>query len=216
MRRRSVEVDFAPVSVDPETNWTIPYKVADFTIQTRGHEITAPGVRNLLSMAVERVVSNEGPVHEDILIRRVREAWGVGRAGNRIRTTFQEVFSELAARGVLIRDRDGFLSLKGQEVGPVRVPVEGQPETARAIEHVALSEIAQAVLYVVREAKAVEQEELVRHIARIFGWRRTGDGIVARIGDAISRVIQSGTIERDGGRVRWMANEQSETLLPKD
>ncbi len=209
MSRRSVEVDFAPVSVDPETNWTVPYTVAEFTVQTRGREITAPGARNLLAMAIERVVSNEGPVHEDIIIRRVRGAWGVGRAGNRIRTTFHEVFTELAARGVLVRDRDGFLSLKGKEVGPVRVPVDGQPETERAIEHVALSEIAQAVLYVVREAKAVEQEELVRHIARVFGWRRTGDGIVARIGDAISHVIQNGTIERDGRRVRWMANEQS-------
>ena len=63
--------------------------------------------------------------------------------------------------------------------------------------------IAQAALQVVYEGRVVEQDELTRHVARLFGWQRTGDGIRARIGDAIDKLVVNAQIERDGSGLRY-------------
>lgn len=198
----SVTVELTPVDEAAEPSWTVPYETATLAIRTQGLEMHAPEARRILLDAIEAVIATEGPVHEDVLIRRVREAWGVGRAGGRIKSAFDALFRHLFAAEKIDRDQARFLRVRGQRLEQVRVPVDGRPETERIAEHVALTEIALAVRCVVEEARVIDQDELTRYVARIFGWRRTGDGIVARIGDAVERAVSNGQVERDGDRLR--------------
>lgn len=202
-----IEVEFQPTPVEAQPRWTVPYAVTEMNFRPGNFEITSPNARPALQSAIKQVVATEGPIHKDVLIRRVREAWGVGRVGSRIRESFDEVLDALARTNEIHLDGSGFIRLPDHRLRVVRVPVEGRAETERPVEYVALTEIAQAVLEVVHETHGIDQDELTRYIARIFGWRRTGDGISSRISTAIERLISNNQIERVGEQLRYLGGE---------
>ena len=88
----------------------------------------------------------------------------------------------------------------------MRIPVPGRPETERAADHVPLNEIAQAALHFAHDARTIEQDELTRHVPRLFGWQRTRDGIAALITNAIDKLVDNGQIKRDGPNLRYAIN----------
>lgn len=49
------------------------------------HELHTLEARPALRKLLTRIIGIEGPIHEDLLVQRAREAWGLARAGNRIR-----------------------------------------------------------------------------------------------------------------------------------
>ena len=59
-----------------------------------------PEARPDLRRMIEEVVAGEGPVVEEIVLQRVREQWGVGRAGSRIRVTIGCVGSKKGSESV--------------------------------------------------------------------------------------------------------------------
>ena len=201
-----VTVNHTPVDEHAAQTWTMPYPVAELNLRTRGLDITSPDARDILQTAIRRVLAGEAPIHQELLIRRVREAWGVARAGSRIRGVFDEQLIVLTHAGIVEADRGGFLRLKDQKLRHVRIPVPGRPETERAADHVPLNEIAQAALHFVHDARSIEQDELTRHVSRLFGWQRTGDGIAARITNAIEKLVDNGQIKRDGPNLRYADN----------
>lgn len=204
-----VAVQFQSAMPEEVRQWTVPYAFTRLNVPTKRMEITSETARPILKVAVETVVTTEGPIHQEILIRRIREAWGVGRAGSRIRETIDEILGYLLQAQKVRRDKAGFVFLSSQKVRSVRVPVEGQPETERAAEHVPLTEIALAVLQVASEARSIDQDEVTRIVARIFGWRRTTDGIYSRIGEAVDRLISNEQIERVGVQIRYRPSNHS-------
>ena len=201
-----VTVNHTPVDEQAAQTWTTPYPIAELNLRTRGLDITSPDAHYILQTAIRRVLTIEAPIHQEVLIRRIREAWGVARAGARIRGTFDEQLAALTRAGEIETDRAGFLRLTNQKQRHVRIPVPGRPETERAADHVPLNEIAQAALRLVHDARSIEQEELTRHVSRLFGWQRTGDGIAGRIAKAIEKLVDNGQIERDGPKLRYANN----------
>ena len=69
-------------TVEPTEALTVPYIEARFDVPraTQPHELTAQQMADVLF----RIVQVESPVHEDELTARVRDLWGLGRAGSRI------------------------------------------------------------------------------------------------------------------------------------
>jgi len=200
---RPVIVERSLVDEQAAPTWSVPYQATQLNIHTQGLEIVSPEARPILDAAIELVIATEAPIHREFLIRRVREAWGVGRAGNRIRSAFDDRLLALIRVGRAELDPAGFLRVKGQKLRKVRIPVPGRPDTDRSIDLVPLTEIALAALQVVYEARVVGQDELTRHVARLFGWQRTGDGITARIGEAIDRLVVNAQLERVGSGLRY-------------
>jgi hypothetical protein len=49
----------------------------------------------------------------------------------------------------------------------------------------------------VRDARQIEQTELVVHIARVFGWQRTGSEISDKVGGCIGDLVDDGTLGQD-------------------
>ena len=148
---------------------------------------------------IMEVVSVEAPVLDEVVLRRVREGWGLQRTGLRIRAAFDKALGDLRRRGQLARDEDGFLWANSTDGVPVRVPTEEEPGSAREVAEVPPGEIEQAVLGVVSDALRIEREELSVHVARLFGWARRGTGISNAIDGALERLIARGDIS-DVGR----------------
>lgn len=193
------EVDF---SAPPA--WVQPYRACRLPHAGNGFEMHEPEARPRLRDLVRKAVEEEAPVHEERVLRAVREAWGVGRAGHRIRGAFDGAVSDLVRQGVLERDQSGFLRLVGANGTPVRVPTS-DPSTMRPVDHVPPDELERAVIGVVRDAHAIGRDELRVRVARLFGWGRTGVDIGGAIDDATADVIYRGLLDDDGEFLRARA-----------
>ena len=119
-----------------EREWSAPYAPGAVTVSPR-HELHTPEARPALREVLARIVEAEGPVHEDLLVQRAREAWGVGRAGSRIRDNVREVADSLVRSGKLV-SADGFYALADTGTPKARHPADG--DTPRKVVHIAPGE----------------------------------------------------------------------------
>jgi very-short-patch-repair endonuclease len=174
-----------------------PYEAASLSIQVRGslHEESA----RQLGRWVTRVVRQEGPVHEEVAMRRVLDGAGVSRLGSRIREALEEAVV-YAKRQDLVERRRGILRDSEQEEVPVRdrSDLDGP---ARDIDHVPPSEIARAAEKITEVSFGIGKDELVQEVGRQLGFKRIGTNIQDRIGTVIDMMIDRDTLAEEDGHL---------------
>ncbi|MDO0912835.1 DUF3320 domain-containing protein [Streptomyces sp. DT2A-34] len=107
-------VDHERVTVDTEHDrpWSSPYETCEMTVSSP-YELHTPEARPALRKLLTKLIGIEGPIHEELLVQRAREAWGVARAGNRIRDNIREVVRGLIRAGQVTADGH-FLDVAGR------------------------------------------------------------------------------------------------------
>lgn len=157
-----------------------------------GLDFTEPSARSTIVRQIVEVVSESGPVHEDVVLDVIRNSWGIGRAGSRIREAFNAGVRSAVARGA-IEARGAFLDVPGQEVF-VRVP-ESETVTPRRVAHVSPAELDLAIIQLLRDAGPSSPDGLRTAWARLFGWKRVGGDIEVAFDDAVDRLLEQGLIQ---------------------
>jgi predicted site-specific integrase-resolvase len=82
------------------------------------------------------------------------------------------------------------------------VRVSTNEGNARNIEYVSLEEIAEACILCVRDAFAIQKDELVTQVARLLGYNRTGTKVRDRIANGVALASEQGRLEVKEGAVR--------------
>jgi len=141
---------------------------------------------NTMATAVAAVVRVEGPVHVSEVVRRIREFWGLGRAGTRIRTAVEAGVQEAVSRRKIVRNGD-FLTVPGAPV-PVRRRTANPPPK---IDLISEAEIAEAVKRVLRVQFGTPLEDLAITTSRMLGFLSTSEGTATRIRSVIRSMIGS-------------------------
>lgn len=197
-----VEETFEFVSPDERPEWAEPYKVAALDGPTRSWvEMHDPSAQADLRRLIQKVVAAEGPVSRELVLRRVRESWGVQRAGSRIREAFATAVRSLTSQGLLVaQDRD-FLMVPESDPARVRVPTEND-ETRRRVDEVPAVELRAAIELTVRDAIRVERDELTYAVARLYGWNRRGSDIGQALDRAVTYLLRMKRLEKQGDYLR--------------
>lgn len=197
------ETELVEIDLDQYPDWTVQYQVSRPRLGARFRHVPMydPMALPEIERMIREVADTEGPVSEEVVLSRIRDAWGAGRAGARMRDGFEAALKRLRRRGDIDSTR-GFLTLKGQGVNAVRVPDDADVDTFRKVDEVPDSELELAIRSVVSDARSITQEELTRHVARLFGWQRRGSDITQRLGRAVERMIRSGQLRRSGDRIQ--------------
>ncbi|MFG3045573.1 DUF3320 domain-containing protein [Streptomyces sp. NPDC048241] len=192
-RTESVEAPLERVPVDLGTGreWSAPYTPGIVTVAPR-HELHTAEARPALREVLVRIVEAEGPVHEDLLVQRAREAWGVGRAGSRIRDNVRAVADALVRSRRIVSD-DGFYTLAEPGQLKARHPREG--DTPRKVVHIAPGERHVALRELAAECPGMTEDELVKQTCEFFGWRRTGKDIRDRLAADIAELRRAGRLQ---------------------
>lgn len=192
--RAAVDVEAVGSAVDEPPSWTTEYRPAPRHNLRAWVDPSEPGNGHAMVDSLTTLVQHESPVHVDVALERLRDWWGIGRVGSKIRANIHQAI-DLA--GV---DFDGtFLTMPGEVVTSVRRPVG---DVQRRVEQVHDDELAVAVTMLVRDAGAVSRAELVQAVARIFGWQRTGQIVDASLSRVIDDQVLSGKLEETGDRIR--------------
>ena len=150
--------------------------------------------REVAELAAE-IVRAEGPASVDRICRQIVRCYGLSRL---TATRKNDLLPVLPA--TLRRDEEGFVY--PDTVDPLRW--EGYRATTgtlkdRPLDEVALTEIANAAVDVVRTAMGIPDAELLREVIRIFGGTRVSTGTEARLRAALDLAERQGRITARAG-----------------
>lgn len=180
----------AEAALTPETVLPPPpdlmapaYVVSNFTVKASFEPHEAP--LHLLSDLVTKIVQAEGPIHRDLIARRVAEAFGKGRTGRRIREASDRALLSAASLGGIVADRDFAMTSVQQDDPPIRD--RSAPDAPGAAGHLPPVEISAAAARVVAESGDMPLEELIVATARLLGFSRVGSELRSVINEAFSR-----------------------------
>jgi hypothetical protein len=191
------------VEVGDRPPWAEAYAVSSpDPPRSRRLDMHDPAARSDLVRMIEEVVVVEGPISHELLLRRVREAWGVGRAGSRIRDAFDGAIQILRRRNRIVESDKGFWMLLHGDAGRVRTPDAEIPATRRSIDEVPPSELRVAIEWVVSDAIKAGRDELTYTVARLYGWNRRGSDIGAALDRAVKYLLWAKRLVRDGDYLR--------------
>lgn len=158
-----------PISAQ-DLKGTIEYQPCNLLGQQGPYPFHAPENLNRLAWLARKVIDAEGPVHVDVVAKRLAEAYSLARVGDRMRQAVHTAVNR-AAKGGNIRIRGEFLWPKEQiEVVP-RIP--GRSEAShRPVELIAPEEIQAAMELIIRQCVGISLDGLVTETARMFGIQR--------------------------------------------
>jgi len=193
---KKTEIQYKELDFDQPPTWAQEYAVSKPKARSF-YSMTDPAARRFLEEGIEEVVRVEGPIHMELALRRLRSAWGAGRAGSQIRGAFEEALGAVIRRGAVRKDRYNFLWQAQVNAPPVRYPTR-DPESERKIDLIAREELDLALLRLIKDARRISEDELTFSVARLFGWNRRGPEISRALDDSVRRLIRSKNVERDG------------------
>ena len=159
------------------------YEVSSFTVKASFEPHEAP--LHLLSDLVTKIVQTEGPIHRDLIARRVAEAFGKARTGRRIREASDRALTSATRSGGIVADKEFAMTKAQQDDPPVRDRTA--PDAPGTAGHLPPVEISAAASRVVAESGEMPREELIVATARLLGFARVGAELRGVIDGALSR-----------------------------
>ena len=172
------------------------YEVATISLPRRYLYIdSVPG--QLLRSAIVSIVRVEGPVHIDVVKRRIADYFGE-RLTKRLSKHLDDFIP--AVNSTAIGRSGEFLWSRPIQQVVVRDRSD-LPSNIKKIEYVAPQELKKAIEMVVRQAHGIESDEAIAETARLLGFRRVTNGIEERIGKVLSEMINSGDLVWQSGHL---------------
>ncbi|MFP4632526.1 MAG: DUF3320 domain-containing protein [Halobacteriales archaeon] len=155
---------------------------------------------------VERVVETEGPIHYDHLCRRLVDMSDVDRLGERIEHT---IGVALTAADVTERSYDGERFVYPADVEPEEVVVRRRDEDV-PVEWIPPEEVRDAVERLLDVQYATGEDDLVRQVAYVLGFQRTGPKIDEAVRAEVDALVGDEALRRVDGRVEIAGDDGDE------
>ncbi len=167
------------------------YKQASFVpgnANLQPHEVPVGS----MSYTVEKIIEIEGPIHEEEIVARVRDLWGLGRAGSRIQAAVKEALSHASRKGQFAVEGDCY-NLKDRAV-VVRDRSMAESRTLKKPELLPPQEIREAIVGLVRDAYGVHIDEVTTAVSRMLGFQATRQQLRERIERQIEFLVINGKL----------------------
>ncbi len=146
----------------------------------------------ILTNLVVEAVSVEGPVHVDEVVHRIRDAWGLKRAGGRIQDAV-EAAVKVAVKTGRIERVSQFLSIPNE---PVRIRDRSTTKSfnLRRADMLPPAEIDAAILDIARNNFGATRDQMVQATSRMLGIKVTSAAVRAVIEQQIDEAVASGAL----------------------
>lgn len=144
-----------------------------------------------ITKLIAEVVEDEGPIAFTLLCQRVAPWWGIQRVTKRVE---QRIAALLKKAGVKTVRHGDLTFVWPRHLDPAtyrefRLPAAGQRRNA---DELPPEEVAGAALFVLQSQISLPEEALVREVARLLGYQRTGQQLERRLRRGIALLLQSG------------------------
>jgi very-short-patch-repair endonuclease len=185
-----------------EASGSIPsvpdYRLANLPLSLEGEELHQVSMAKRVEW-VKVVVEGESPAHREEVIRRIAEAAGIKRLGNRIQSAIDHAIDVAVGDGQICR-RSQWLWSPRMTTAVVRSRAK-LPANMRKLDRVAPEEIEQAILLVTRESYGVERDNLPAYVCEKLGVGRITEEMRNTILVVLESAIKNGVITEAAGHI---------------
>ncbi|MFJ4657968.1 DUF3320 domain-containing protein [Nocardia sp. NPDC088792] len=194
-------VEYVSVASEPAA-WTRPYPAMTWqTLTSLRHRVAkeqrvpdvalqAPQAAGVVAEVVMRVIEEEGPIEESVIVVRARTAWELQRAGRVFQEAVRSVLNGLVRQHRIIRTATTY-DLPGRTVTAVRVPVG---DYIRKVGEIPPAERQLALRCLVADMPGMQRDELLREAASLLGWSRVGADIRSALSGDLVLLLRRGEI----------------------
>ena len=156
--------------------------------------------RNRIKQQIQSVVETEAPISKSLLYKKVLQAWNTSRAGARLDKHLEDIINEMNL--AQINHYQTFYRTADSNVIPDYY--RSNDVEKRNMEDIAPEEIIVALQEVVTNNLSIEEEELLRYLARTFGFAKVGKQIDSILCYTIDLAVKEGKVKRENGRIKIM------------
>jgi hypothetical protein len=155
--------------------------------------------RKLLQEQVREVINTEAPVSKSLLYKRVLQAWNTSRAGARLDAHLSDIIADMNLKQT--KHHQPFYWREDQDADNfTEYRINGADK--RNFEDIAPEELSAAITEAVQQNLSIEEEELLRYIAKLFGFAKVGRQIEGLLRYAVDMSVKKGKVKRENGRVK--------------
>src|SRR5690606_1685770 len=151
---------------------------------------------------IKEVVDTEAPISRGLLYKRILQAWNISRAGARLDFYLDSIINDMGLRYADHHQRfyvstdAGLTSLKMNHY-------RANDVVKRDMQDIAPEELVMAIIEAVHHNLSIEEEELLRYVARVFGFTKVGRQINELLSYALDMAEKAEKLVRENGRVKW-------------
>jgi len=153
------------------------------------NEFHYPENRENQTKMLTELVQNEGPVHFDYAVERLAAAWNIKQVTPQISHAVREALTNLL-REQKVAMRGSFLWPTQIKETPIRIPIQGLPETKRKAEYIAPEEVESAMKLVAQYALGISSGSLIAETAKVFGLNHSGQDTKEVFGEILKRLVR--------------------------
>jgi hypothetical protein len=188
------------------SKYKLDYKLCTLNIRNpvpQPDEFLYPYNKKYLIDDINTVLEIEAPISKDLLCRRVLAAWSMTRIGSRIDSWFDIIFSEMKLKSTLKRQRFFWKPNQNPE-DYIHYRILLTDNDKRAASDISPEEISNAIREILENQISLNRDELVKEVARIFGFARLGTSVESCMLSGIETAIKRGFARLEGERIYWV------------
>lgn len=145
---------------------------------------------------IQDVVKAESPVHFEEMARRIADANGISKIGSRVRASLTDA-TNYAIRAGLIKKKDDFLWNIEDHLPVIRDRSLLNP-SSKKLSFISDEEMNLAIIKVIESSIAIQPDNAVVLIAKLFGFVRVTEDMRNHILQSIAKAVKSEIIIKDG------------------
>ncbi|WNY23467.1 hypothetical protein MmiHf6_07740 [Methanimicrococcus hongohii] len=167
--------------------------VPDYAPYTK---IDLPSTENLLEIPrhkmeheIVEIVSHEGPIHKEQLILEIKQRCDVKRLTKAMR--------DMIIREISSAEKSNYIRVRGNFLWPPKVKgciVRKREGDLLNIDWISEEEILQATIYVLKTQYSTPQDQLVKKVSQIFGFKIMRPAVKEKIEGVVNKAVKDGKI----------------------
>ncbi|MBS1727994.1 MAG: DUF3320 domain-containing protein [Armatimonadetes bacterium] len=176
----------------PYAKWTTPFELSGIALGD------LPPSK--MASAVVKVTAFEGPIHRNILVKRIRESCRLARSGSRIQSAIDAGISYALQNG-FVRTKEDFVYQFDQTEFVAR-DRSSLDSSERLVEYISPEEFDLAIREILCASMAASQDEITSGIREYFGFGRTPENLPTVVAARLAQLERDDLVSNDG-RFRW-------------
>jgi len=126
---------------------------------------------------IKQVMEVEAPISHNLLSRRILNAWGISRLGVRLNKYLSNIYSKLELKQST-QNGTHFYWTEEQEPKKYKIfRIPNEKDQKRIANDLAIEEILNCIRDVLTNQISLPKEDLLREVAKIFGYARLGENV---------------------------------------
>ena len=153
------------------------------------NEFHFPENRENQTKLLAELIQNEGPVHFDYAVERLAASWNIKQVTPKISHAVKESLNNLI-REQRVVIKGSFLWPTTLKQTPIRVPMQGFPESKRKPSYIAPEEVESAMTIVAQYALGISEDSLITETAKVFGLNHSGEEAKLVFSEVLKRLVR--------------------------